>query len=68
LNQESEVEGEFKGTYTIREDCTVSVEITSTAVGVVHELGRITGEGKSREVHLIVTDPGFMILEATRKQ
>ncbi|MBZ5682694.1 MAG: hypothetical protein LAO24_21580 [Acidobacteriia bacterium] len=58
----------FTGTYTVTADCTVSVEIFSTAVGVVHELGRVTGDGKSREVHLIVTDPGFMVVEATRKQ
>lgn len=58
----------FTGSYTVTEDCMVSVEITSTAVGVVHEVGRIVGEGKSREVRLIVTDPGFLFLEATRKQ
>ncbi len=58
----------FTGTYTVSSDCTVSVEITSTAVGIVHELGRITGEGKNREVHLIVTDPGFVFLETTKKQ
>ena len=59
---------EFTGTYTVSANCTVSVEIHSTAVGVVHQLGRITGEGKQREVHLIITDPGFMFLESTRKQ
>jgi hypothetical protein len=58
----------FTGIYTVTEDCMVSVEITSTAVGVVHEVGRIVGEGKSQEVRLIVTDPGFLFLEATRKQ
>jgi hypothetical protein len=62
------VPDEFTGTYTVKADCTVSVEIVSTAVGVVHQLGRINGEGKSREVHLIVTDAGFMFLETTRKQ
>ncbi len=58
----------FTGTYTVTEECMISVEITSTAVGVVHEVGWIVGEGKSRELHLIVTDPGFLFLEATRKQ
>lgn len=59
---------EFSGTYTVSANCTVSVEIHSSAVGVVHQFGRITGEGKRREVHLIITDPGFMFLESTRKQ
>lgn len=58
----------FTGTYTVSADCTVSVEIASTAVGVVHELGRITGKGENREVHLIVTDPGFLFLETTKTQ
>ena len=62
------VPDQFTGTYTVSQDCTISVEINSTAVGVVHQLGRITGEGKNREVHLIVTDPGFLFLETTRKQ
>jgi hypothetical protein len=58
----------FTGTYAVTEHCMITVEITSDAVGVVHELGWIVGEGKSHEVHLIVTDPGFLFLEATRKQ
>lgn len=58
----------FTGTYTVTEECRVSVEITSTAVGVVHEIGWIVGVGKSQEVRLIGTDPGLMVVEATRKQ
>lgn len=58
----------FTGKYTLTEECMVSIEITSTAVGVIHEAGWIVGEGKSQEVRLIGTDPGFMFVEATRKQ
>jgi hypothetical protein len=58
----------FTGTYTVTEECMISVDITSTAVGVVHEKGWIVGQGKSTEVHLVVTDPGFVFHEATRKQ
>jgi hypothetical protein len=58
----------FTGTYTVTEECMISVDIASTAVGVVHETGWIVGQGKSTEVHLIVTDPGFLFQEATRKQ
>ena len=58
----------FIGTYTVTEECMISVEIASTAMGLVHETGWIVGQGKSTEVHLIVTDPGFLFQEATRKQ
>lgn len=58
----------FSGTYTVTGECMISVDITSTAVGVVREKGWIVGQGKSTEVHLIVTDPGFLFQEATRKQ
>lgn len=58
----------FTGTYTVTGECMISVEIASTAVGVVHEKGWIVGQGKSTEVHLIVTDPGFVFRETTRKQ
>ena len=58
----------FTGSYTVTEDCRISVEIVSTAVGVVHEMGWIVGQGKSKEVHLIVTDPGFVFQESTKKQ
>ncbi len=58
----------FTGTYTVTEDCMITVDIVSTAVGVVHEKGWIVGHGKSTEVHLIVTDPGFVFCETTRKQ
>lgn len=58
----------FTGKYTLTEECMMSIEITSTVVGVIHEAGWIVGEGKSQEVRLIGTDPGFMFVEATRKQ
>lgn len=58
----------FTGKYTVTKSCMASVEIQSTAVGVVHEVGWIVGTGKSQEVRLIGTDPGFMFVEATRKQ
>jgi hypothetical protein len=58
----------FTGTYTVTRSCMASVEIASTTVGVVHEVGWIVGEEDSREVRLIGTDPGFMFVEATRKQ
>lgn len=58
----------FTGTYTVTEECQVSVDINSTQVGEVHEMGWIVGTGKSQEVRLIVTDPGFTFVEGTRKQ
>lgn len=58
----------FTGKYTLTQECRISVEITSTAVGIIHEAGWIVGEGKSQEVRLIAMDPGFMYVEGTRKQ
>jgi hypothetical protein len=62
------VSDQFTGTYVVSADCAISVEINSTTVGVVHQLGRVTGAGKNREVHLIITDPGFLFVETTRRQ
>lgn len=58
----------FTGTYAVDANCTVSLEISSSVFGVIHELGRITREGRSQEVVLIVTDHGYVVTEAMRKQ
>ncbi len=58
----------FSGTYTVTKGCMISVEVASTAVGVIHEVGWIVGDGKSTEVRLILTDPGFLAFDAARKQ
>lgn len=58
----------FTGTYTVTEECMVSVDVVSSAVGVVHETGWIVGQGKSTELRLIITDPGFLGQETVRKQ
>ncbi|MGB9074907.1 MAG: hypothetical protein WCC22_19890 [Terriglobales bacterium] len=58
----------FTGTYTVTKECMISMEVASTAVGVIHEVGWIVGDGKSTEVRLILTDPGFLAFDATRKQ
>ena len=62
------IQDTYTATYTITEQCMVSLEITSTAVGVLHEVGWVVGTGKSQEVHFIGTDPGLMFVEAIRKQ
>jgi hypothetical protein len=64
----AEIPDNYTATYTVSGECKISVEISSTTVGLVHEMGWIVGEGKGMEVHLIVTDPGFVFTEATRKQ
>ena len=52
-------QGGFKGTYTVTDDCEVSAEIDVTSgpnIGVViHEVGSVTGERESREIHDIFT-------------
>lgn len=58
----------FSGTYTVTEECMVTANIHSDVAGEVQEVGWIVGEGRSMEEHLIVTTPGFMFTEATRKQ
>ncbi len=58
----------FTGTYTVNPDCTASAEITNSAGLVVHESGMITGIGIFQEIHLIVTDPGWVFDETVRKQ
>lgn len=59
---------QFTGTYTVTEECMVTANIHSDVAGDVQEAGWIVGEGKAMEEHLIVTNPGFMFVEATRKQ
>jgi hypothetical protein len=58
----------FTGTYTVTEECMVTANIHSDVVGDVQEVGWIVGEGRSTEEHLIVTNAGFLFVEATRKQ
>jgi len=58
----------FIGSYTVTEECLVTANIHSDIAGDVQEMGWIVGEGESTEEHLIVTNPGFLFLEATRKQ
>jgi hypothetical protein len=58
----------YTATYTVTAECMISVDITSTAVGLVHQQGWIVGKGNGMEVHLIVTDPEFLFTEGTKKQ
>jgi hypothetical protein len=58
----------FTGTYAVTEECMVTASIHSDVVGDVQQVGWIVGEGKSTEEHLIVTNPGFLFVETTRKQ
>ena len=56
----------FTATYTINADCTISAEIT-TSLGVIHEAGTITGTGNSEETHKIITDPGAVFADTSKK-
>jgi hypothetical protein len=58
----------FSGTYTVTKGCMISVEVASSAVGVIHEVGWIVGAGESTEVRFILTDPGFLAFDAARKR
>lgn len=58
----------FTGTYTVDSDCTTSAVITNSLGQVAHEAGGISGNAEFREVHLIVTDPGWFFSDAAKKQ
>jgi hypothetical protein len=57
----------FTAKYTINPDCTMSAEIT-TNIGVLHEVGTITGVGRFQEYHGIFTEPGWILAEISKKQ
>ncbi len=58
----------FTGNAAINPDCTFALVITDSMGLVVHELGTITGEGRSQEFQAIVTDPGWVFVESVEKQ
>jgi hypothetical protein len=69
------VETTFTATYTVNPDCTVSHTITGTiptpggpVTMTTHEAGVITGGGRTREVHNIITDEGWVFVEVGKKQ
>jgi hypothetical protein len=51
----------FTATYMVNRDCTVSAEIKNSDGSTTHEFGVITGQGNSQEIHLIITDPGWVL-------
>ncbi len=58
----------FTGSATVTAGCAVSIEINTTAFGVLHAKGWLTGEGKLQEVQFIYTDPGLLATATIRKQ
>ena len=62
----------FTGTYTVTPDCEVSAEIDVTSgpnTGVViHEVGSVTGERESREIHDIFTTTHWVFTDTLKKQ
>jgi hypothetical protein len=67
----------FTGTYTVDPDCTVSFTFTDTVplpppigpfITTIHETGTITGWGDSQEVHVIMTDAGYVFVDTVKRQ
>lgn len=58
----------FTATYTVNSDCTTSAVITNSLGQTGHESGAISGNAAFREVHLIITDPGWFFSDAAKKQ
>jgi hypothetical protein len=58
----------FTGTYNVNPNCTVTAELTNSLGLTTHEWGAISGSGALQEVHLIVTDAGWVFDETLKKQ
>jgi hypothetical protein len=58
----------FTGTYTVNPDCTVTAELTNSLGLTIHESGTISGSGAFQEVHLIVTDAGWVFDETLKRR
>jgi hypothetical protein len=61
-------QSDITGTYTVNKDCTVTAEIISPTIGVLHEAGVITGTGIKQEIHTIVTDFGWSFADTLKRQ
>jgi hypothetical protein len=57
----------YTAKYNVNRECIMSADIT-TPLGVIHEVGTITGVGDFQEGHLIVTNPGWVCAETGKKQ
>lgn len=58
----------FTGTYTVNPDCTATATLANSLGLTVHEAGIISGNGQFQEIHLIVTDAGWVFDETLKKQ
>ncbi len=58
----------FTGTYSVTPDCTVTATLTNSLGLTVHESGVTNGSGAFQEIHLIVTDEGWVFDETLKKQ
>jgi hypothetical protein len=57
----------FTALYTVRSDCTMTAEIT-TNLGVLHEVGAVTGVGPFQETHTIIAESGWVLAETGKRQ
>jgi hypothetical protein len=57
----------FTATYAVNHNCTVSAAIT-TSLGVLKEVGTITGFGTFQEVHTIITNAGWVFADTAKEQ
>lgn len=61
-------ESDFIGTYTVNQDCTVTADILSPTIGLLHEVGVITRTGINQEIHTIVTNFGWSFADTLKRQ
>ncbi|MGB9202925.1 MAG: hypothetical protein WCB94_03010 [Terriglobales bacterium] len=57
----------FTAKYTVNPDCTMTAAIT-TSVGVLNEVGTITGMGRFQESRKIIVEPGWVLADTDKKQ
>lgn len=58
----------FTGTYNVNPDCTVTATLTNSLGLTANESGVISGNGQFQEIHLIVTNEGWVFDETLKKQ
>jgi len=64
-------EGDFTGKYTVTPECEVlaGIDVTTGPNAGKHfdEMGSVTGEGESKEIHDIFTTPGWVFTDTLKK-
>jgi hypothetical protein len=58
----------YTGTYTVNPDCTATAVINTSLGLVILEAGTITGDSDFKEVHNVITNAGWVVVDTAKKQ